>query len=277
MGFHFSSLKDIQDRFDEVVNRELEKHGANKNYDKLPLHRRKQINFISNILKDLQLNGLEEFSELEIKKIATGVVRLQKIMILNVEYGGYVSKLLGSADNSLMFRENNYIIGVDEHNKIDLYERECLQALRNYLLIKNNLHKTVDPNVLTVKEVLDFIQTRIPTPSVNEIRKVINSLKHTPNERAPTMQDVLRELRFFNREHLKKTIAFDFKTKHLHAIDNFNKQSLNHVETLEKQAPLRLKYFKSGFANMTEKERLAFEEAKKNGEMSSPTTLLHKK
>lgn len=204
-GFRFSGIQQIQNRFDEVVNEEKEKHGAKHDFSKIPQQRRQQINFIQKTLNSLArieldrenlINSLIKFEldQENLKKIASGLIRLQKFMIGHKEYKDkkenkenkkesswwdMVNIFRGDAENSLMYKKNDYILDIDAQNIFDpVTERECFILLKEYLgNIFLNREEKLDPECLSMAKALDFIHEKISILSDTDLKDAQKKLK----------------------------------------------------------------------------------------------------
>jgi len=286
--FQYLPLKKIQDRYDEGVNDELDKHGAKLDFKNLPLQRRQQINFTRNNLRNLANNS--EYDEETISKIATAIVWLQKLMIGAREYSenkkenswwDKVNLFKGSAENSFMYRNSEYVIGITLENKFtELNMRECLFLLKEYLSNDLNIKEKIDPECLSKAKALSFIYEKIAVLKEAELKQAAKNLNHVTDGQKLYAIDPVEKMKHLNLIETKRSIKLNhitlptplsmverMKLERIRLgieISKFDKSTLKHVETEEKRAPLRFKFFRDPKAYMSQEEVVAYDKARES-------------
>lgn len=243
--FKFQSLREISDKFEEVVKDEIKKYNAVNNMEKLPPLRRDQINLTRSTLTAISKSDL---SDEEKNMLGTAAVRLNKYIIKNEKAGfvGYFS----SPDNSLFYIGCDKIIFSDANNPLlPNVERQCLGMLRDFL-VKQNILKAFKESALPPKVVLGTLSQLLNGFSSQELETQKNSLNHIELKSSTNvlLKDLAKQAKLEKLRQKPEKLALNHKEVLLDEIRSFKPETLKQVETVIKNPRLRMKIFNNPLA-----------------------------
>lgn len=257
--FKFQSLKEISDKFEEVVKAEIKKYNAVNNMEKLPPLRRDQINLTRSTLTAISKSDLPDEEK---NMLGTAAVRLNKYIIKNEKAGfvGYFS----SPDDSLFYRGCDKIIFSDATNPLlPKVERQCLGMLRDFL-VKQNILKAFKESALPPKVVLGTLSQLLNGFSSQELETQKNSLNHVELKSTTNvlLKGLAKQAKLEKLSQKPEKLALNHKEVLLDEIRSFKPDRLNKVETVVKLPPLRMKIFNDPRALLSPQKAAEINKAK---------------